>query len=350
MEMLLDAAAGPELDIYDRNHGLTGPGAEQFAFPERFRPHIVGRLPYRELMRAYRRYRVFLNVNSVIDSPTMFSRRVFELLACGTPVVSTWSEGVAELLGQDAVWLVRSEQEARTAIQTLLEDDTEWRRRRLLGIRRVLGAHTYRHRFAQVLKHAGLSVPGGEPPQVLWVGRARGPRELERLLQDFDRQSWPQRRLALLLDEGLVAPQRDDVIALAGDAPEEAPEEALEALLAEPACRLVGRQRADCLYGAHYLEDLVLAHGYSRAAVVGKSTAADRFLFQEPVHPAAHLIDHRALTPLGWRPSALLAEEGEDWRRFGASVFVADAAEFEADFSRWDDGEAVARSVADCEL
>jgi SAM-dependent methyltransferase/spore maturation protein CgeB len=346
MEMLLDAAAGPDLDIYDRNFGLTGPGSEHFAFPERFQHHIVGRLPYRDLMRAYRRYRVFLNVNSVIDSPTMFSRRVFELLACGTPVVSTWSEGVAELLGHDAVWLVRSEREARTAIRTLLEDDGEWRRRRLLGIRRVLGAHTYRHRFTRVLEHAGLTVPGDEPPQVLWVGRARGPRELERLLQDFDRQSWPRRCLALLLAEGLVAPQREDVIALSGDAPGEA----LEALLAEPACQLVGRQRADCLYGAHYLEDLVLAHGYSRAAVVAKSNAADRFLFQEPVHPAAHLIDHRALTPLGWRPSELLAEDGEDWRRFGASVFVADAAEFEADFSRWDDAEAVARAVADCEL
>ena len=39
--------------------------------------------------RDYRRYACFLNVNSVKSSPTMCSRRVFELLACRTPVVST---------------------------------------------------------------------------------------------------------------------------------------------------------------------------------------------------------------------------------------------------------------------
>jgi hypothetical protein len=133
MESLLDAARPFGLDIYDRNHGMTGPAGQDFQFPERFRPHIKGRLQYDKLIEAHHRYRLFLNVNSVVDSPTMFSRRIFELLACGTPVVSTYSRGIEELLGDDVVWMVRSEKQAAEAIEALLRDDREWRRRILPG-------------------------------------------------------------------------------------------------------------------------------------------------------------------------------------------------------------------------
>ena len=60
----------------------------------------------------YRRYACFLNVNSVKTSPTMCSRRVFELLACRTPVVSTPSRAIDELLG-DAVITVETQADAR---------------------------------------------------------------------------------------------------------------------------------------------------------------------------------------------------------------------------------------------
>ena len=47
---------------------------------------------------AYRAYKIFLNVNSVHESPTMFSRRVFELLSSYTNVLSTPSVGITEIL------------------------------------------------------------------------------------------------------------------------------------------------------------------------------------------------------------------------------------------------------------
>ena len=145
MRWLLQVANQHGLDIYDRNHG-TG----IFPFPEEYKAGIKGSLPYKELCEEYGRYRIFLNVNSVTDSPTMFSRRVFELMACGTPVVSTYAKGIENLFESDAVWLVNSREEADEAIRTLMNDDTEWRRRSLAGIREVFARHTYAHRLNDI--------------------------------------------------------------------------------------------------------------------------------------------------------------------------------------------------------
>ena len=151
MAWLLEAAAPYGLDIYDRNYG-----AGIFPFPEKYKEGIKGSLPYTELCKEYSKYRVFLNVNSVTDSPTMFSRRVFELMACGTPVVSTYAKGIEKLLGTDSVWLVNSPEEAKQAISTLMTDDEEWRRRSLSGIRTIFSAHTYQHRLEYIYSKCAI--------------------------------------------------------------------------------------------------------------------------------------------------------------------------------------------------
>jgi spore maturation protein CgeB len=159
MESILRPALAFPFDIYDRNHGLSGPQAAKVAFPEEYRGAIRGRLEYAEMVEAYKRHRVFLNVNSVKQSPTMFSRRVFELLACGTPVISSYSRGIVEILGEDAVAIATTEAETTAHLERLLGDDEEWARTSALGLCRVLGGHTYQDRFADALAAIGLPVP-----------------------------------------------------------------------------------------------------------------------------------------------------------------------------------------------
>ncbi|MEX1178969.1 MAG: glycosyltransferase [Nitriliruptor sp.] len=151
MERLLDAARPFDLVIFDRTHGTDN---DSVGFPARFREHIQGGVPYEEMVRIYRAHRLFLNTNSVIASPTMFSRRVFELLACGTPVVSTPSLGVDQMFG-DIVPVVETAESAEAAIRELLTDDDAWHRRSLAGLRAVLGEHTYQHRLARIAALAG---------------------------------------------------------------------------------------------------------------------------------------------------------------------------------------------------
>jgi hypothetical protein len=85
MEMLLDAAVDLGLHIFDR---MDRPNDSRFAWPEKYRGHIVGSLTYPQTLEVYRRYKTIINVNTVVDSPTMCARRIYELLASGTRVVS----------------------------------------------------------------------------------------------------------------------------------------------------------------------------------------------------------------------------------------------------------------------
>lgn len=162
LELLLDAATPFGLRIYDRTYDR---GDSSMSFPGRFEPYVWGALPYEEMVRAYKRHRVFLNVNSVTDSPTMFSRRVFELLACGTPVVSNPSTGMERMLG-GKVDSVDSAEAATGAIERLMTDNRYWRERSLAGVEAVFREHTYAHRLAHVAQKVGVDVDAPDKPSI----------------------------------------------------------------------------------------------------------------------------------------------------------------------------------------
>lgn len=272
MGWLLQAANRHGLDIFDRNFG-----SGNFPFPDEFRDGIRGSLPYAELCAEYRRYRIFLNVNSVTESPTMFSRRVFELMASGTPVVSTWARGIEELFSSDAIWMVRNEAEAEEAIRTLMNDDAEWRRRSLAGIREVFARHTYAHRLNEIFGHMGLDHHIPTDPQILLLAHAADAVELARLDGMAKAQSYRNFQLGVICPEGLAAsagPQNPNLTVLSrGEA---------EGWIAAHAdsSTLAGWISPDHGYGAHYLQDLVNASLYApEAAGWAKSPDRDRFAY-----------------------------------------------------------------------
>jgi SAM-dependent methyltransferase len=153
LEALLDAARPYGLVIYDRRFG--GDDAA-FGFPERFAPHVLGKLPYERILDVYKSHRVFLNANSVVDSPTMCSRRVFELAACDTAILSTPGAALAALLGEGMVDEASDEEGAAAALERLLGDEAERTRRTRAARRAVFAAHTYAERLATIVATAGL--------------------------------------------------------------------------------------------------------------------------------------------------------------------------------------------------
>lgn len=152
LEAILDAARPYGLVIYDRTFGTDDPA---FGFPERFQPHVLGKLPYDRVLDVYKSHRVFLNANSVVDSPTMCSRRVFELAACDTAIVSTPGAALTELLG-DAVAQAGEPAAAAEALEQILGDDEARRRRTRAARRAVFAEHTYAHRLATIAEAVGL--------------------------------------------------------------------------------------------------------------------------------------------------------------------------------------------------
>lgn len=151
MDMLFEAASNLPLTIYSRVLG----GDDRYQFPERFAASVVGSLPYTEMVHEYKRHRVFLNVNSVPQSETMCARRIFELAATKTPVVSPHSPAIANTFAKDEVLLVHSTAEARDAIELCLGDAMERRRIGQRAWRRVARAHLYMHRVSQIASLIG---------------------------------------------------------------------------------------------------------------------------------------------------------------------------------------------------
>lgn len=153
IEMVIDPAREHGLHIFDR-HGHTDD--ERFAWPVKYQPHIVGSLSYLQTVEAYRRYRVFLNVNTVTRSSTMCARRIFELAATGTPIVTGPSEAVEGLARDGVLSLVRTADETRAAVGALLSSEDLRAERSARGTDWVNAGHLASHRVDQVLEAVGL--------------------------------------------------------------------------------------------------------------------------------------------------------------------------------------------------
>ncbi|MFC3551475.1 glycosyltransferase [Lysobacter cavernae] len=327
--MLLEAAKAHDLDIYDRNHRAVGARSE-FAFPEDYAPYIRGRLGYEDLSRKYREYQVFLNVNSVDDSSTMFSRRVFELLACGTPVVSTWSRGIAETFGNDIVWQVRSQAEAEEALRMLTTDPVEWRRRSLAGIRAVLARHTYRHRFDRILSLVGERA--GQGVQLIAIAEVADQAEANAALVSFRRQQTTddiRRQLLLVCRNGFrlegqwpdVRTMSDTQVPLAQliDWERESAPGAVVAVLSPHA-----------VYGCHYLQDAMHAVRYSGALVVGKAVDGTEYEWGQALDPRTLVVNTAALGATGTKAGGLLDAQGGLAPSFVSKTYASDSANFAA--------------------
>lgn len=98
-ELLFLAAqkAGLSVTIFDRNSERK---SERYRYPEnQFNLKMLPAVTYERTADLYRDYLVSLNVNTIEDSPTMYSRRVVEVLACAGILVSTPGLAVERLFG-----------------------------------------------------------------------------------------------------------------------------------------------------------------------------------------------------------------------------------------------------------
>lgn len=93
LKALLQAARPHGLAIYDRQLAVQN---SPYRFPREFAGDVRGALPYDQVINSYKAHTANLNVNSVVNSPTMFSRRVVEIAASGGVVLSGGGRGVCE--------------------------------------------------------------------------------------------------------------------------------------------------------------------------------------------------------------------------------------------------------------
>jgi spore maturation protein CgeB len=302
LEFLLDAA-GERVHIWSRMQKV----ARRYRFPKQYARRVVGSLPYERMLAAYTAYRLFLNVNSVTESKTMGARRLFELSAAQTPIVSAPAASIEPFFG-DTVTVVTDEAEARTAIDTLLADADLRDRLALRAHRRVYDEHLYTHRVESVLASVGVSNAGVPTPApgVSAIVPTRRPEQLDHVLRTLGRQTHRELQV-VLVTHGWEAPR---------DVECQARRAGLERVVVLPAdsgltlgaClnlgvdaadgELVAKFDDDNLYFPHYLTDLVRALDFSAAQVAGKwahhvhleASGANLLRFEEHEHRYTRLV------------------------------------------------------------
>ncbi|MFM8331124.1 MAG: glycosyltransferase, partial [Candidatus Methylumidiphilus sp.] len=252
------------VEIFDRYRSQDDNISHRF--PPEYQPHIVGALPFGQIDQAYKGYRYALNLNSIKQSQSMFSRRAYELLASNTLTVSNFSRGLRLFFG-DLVISSDDGAEILRRLRPLTDDGEAAGKLRLAGLRKVMLEHTYAHRLAYAAGKA-LGRPVGLPlPPILVLARASNRAELDALLGHWRRQRYADMRLLIIADA-----------ALAGQMPADpcAAHLPLSALAGKALGDIIGGAQwlaglvAGDYYGPYYLLDIALATRYSKASAIGK--------------------------------------------------------------------------------
>jgi len=138
-DMLFRAALPYGLDIYDRNWRRK---ERIFRFPAEYAACVRQGVPYEKTGDVYSAYAGCLNVNTVTDSPTMFSRRVVEILACKSALITSRSLSVEKYFS-DCALIADSREEAIAHIESALGDSPEIREKIERGAEIVRNHFTY---------------------------------------------------------------------------------------------------------------------------------------------------------------------------------------------------------------
>ncbi|WP_227423304.1 glycosyltransferase family protein [Pengzhenrongella sicca] len=339
------------LEIFSRQLG----GDATYQFPAPFDERVVGSLDYPQMLSAYRAYKVFLNVNSVTSSPSMCARRIFEITASGTPVVSTPSVAIGRFFPEAEVPQVATPDDAEHTLRALVRSPELRDRMVHLAQRRIWSEHTYGHRVGTVLDAVGLATPHAPSrPSVSALVSTNRPGQLDHVLRTVGAQTSIDVELALLThgfelpDQELRARAREAGVhhlVLLHAEPSVSLGECLNLLVGAASGDLVAKMDDDDLYGAQYLSDQAYALAYSGAEVVGKqahylrleATDATLLRFAEREHrytdfvAGPTLLTSRALAAAQPFPPVFRGEDSGFLQAVGASgatIYSADRFNF----------------------
>lgn len=273
MHIVLDPARDFGLHIFDRMYSFTG--NLNYKFPVEYQSHIIGELNYNDMIKAYKLYKVFLNVNSVKGSPTMFSRRVFEILASGTNLVTTYSRGIEEMFGS-LVSFTSSREETIQNLSILLSNPEHSERLSLLGLRTVHAKHLYKHRFNTILEKIGIVTLGESTVGVSIITCLNNEQSIESLMEIYQSQTLKNKELIIILKQSQSAVPWNAETNLYSNVsifvlPEDqAFDDCLNFAVKKTKYNYFSVFYENNYYGPNFLTDLMNAFSYTDADIIGK--------------------------------------------------------------------------------
>ncbi|MFG1919005.1 glycosyltransferase [Micromonospora sp. NPDC048898] len=284
---------------------LDEPGSRPALSPD-LKDHVASHVTYDQLLSAYRRYRVFLQVDPVSDSPTL-SPDLLEPLACGTPVLGGPSPAAVAMVGPGGVEAIADRSSPQMLVKALLSSTELRDRQAVRGVRWVMREHTYADRVDDLLRTVGLRSSPQPRPRVSIVAPTHRLGGYQSIIRNVGRQTHADLELILGL-HGVDEPESRIRDAAAAQSIQHLtvvrlPSElslgsVCNELIKTATAPYVARFDDDDHYGPNYLEDQLRAFEYTEADIVGKWT---RFIFLERL-PALGVIfpgtEHVYGTPL----------------------------------------------------
>jgi len=153
-DMIFRSAAPLGLTVFDRNSKRK---SSNYRYPEIPGIEVRDAVPHAETADIYRDYSFSLNVNTVIDSPTMFSRRLIEIMGCGGLAITNPAKSVAQHF-REYCHIVSSELEAADLFGRLKAGISRQDREMALGAADFIRAHhTWEHRLNDIRSVVGLA-------------------------------------------------------------------------------------------------------------------------------------------------------------------------------------------------
>ena len=184
LHRILDAAKLHGLTIYDRQVNVPN---SPYRFPPELASFVREGVPYQEVLKVYKAHPVNINVNSANDSPTMFSRRVVEIAASGSVVLSGRGRGITEQIqgieagDSDERW---AELLAGWMTNEKLRLETAWNQ-----MRTITRSHLADQALTIMMRTAGIPVAAPGLPSYAVVAAGAGSDDIDAMT----RQSWRPR-------------------------------------------------------------------------------------------------------------------------------------------------------------
>lgn len=272
---ILDMFKNYDLTIYDRHFNKDTNGRN--VFPEEYRKYIKGSLPYDEMIKAYKNYNIFLNVNTVLNSPTMYSRRVFELLACGTAIVTTESKGIKNDF-KDIV-IFSNEEGCIDGVNKLLEDKEYRDKLSVKSIRKIISKHTYEHRFNSMVDKLKINYTKMSKNKVSVIAPTNRAEFIDNIIYNYTNQSYEEKELIIIINKNDISINKvkEKVkniknVYIYKISEEKTLGECIEFAVEKSTYDYIAKFDDDDFYGKHYLEDMMNVFKFSDADIVGKKS------------------------------------------------------------------------------
>ena len=142
--------SGLGLTVFDRNSNRK---SSIYRYPKIENLTVHSAVPYAKTAQIYKEYLVNLNVNTIEDSPTMFSRRLIEIIACGGLAITNPSPAVQALFAPYC-YIVHNKEEIEALCQRLYRDGLTLSDKEKLqkGATYIAQYHTWKHRLDEIIQ------------------------------------------------------------------------------------------------------------------------------------------------------------------------------------------------------